>query len=115
MARKGILLGWLKIIFGLFIFSLSVHLTILADLGLAPWDCLDMGISRQTPLNYGLSMTVMGVCIRIIDLLMKEKISFGMAVDALLTGNSVQLHYDPDPFPKTEHIETIVLLQKLNS
>ena len=101
MNRKSILLGWLKIIFGLLIFSLGVHLTIRADLGLAPWDCLGMGISRQTPLNYGLSMTAMGVAILIIDLLMKEKIGFGTVIDALLTGNFVQLYNDLDPFPET--------------
>ena len=53
-----------------------MHLTIRANLGLAPWDCLGMGIAKHTPLNYGLSMTVMGVIILIIDVLMKEKIGF---------------------------------------
>ena len=38
MSRKCILFGWLKIVFGLLVFSLGVHLTIRADLGLAPWD-----------------------------------------------------------------------------
>ena len=104
MNRKSILLGWLKIIFGLLIFSLGVHLTIRADLGLAPWDCLGMGISRQTPLNYGLSMTAMGVAILIIDLLMKEKIGFGTVIDALLTGNFVQLYNDLDPFPEAGNL-----------
>ncbi len=104
MNRKSILLGWLKIIFGLLIFSLGVHLTIRADLGLAPWDCFGMGISRQTPLNYGLSMTTMGVAILIIDLLMKEKIGFGTVIDALLTGNFVQLYNDLDPFPETGNL-----------
>ncbi len=104
MNRKSILLGWLKIIFGLLIFSLGVHLTIRADLGLAPWDCLGMGIAGQTPLNYGLSMTAMGVAILIIDLLMKEKIGFGTIIDALLTGNFVQLYNDLDPFPETGNL-----------
>lgn len=73
MNRKGILLGWIKIIFGLLVFALGVHFTIRANLGLAPWDCLGTGISLHTPLNYGLSMTVMGVIILFIDILMKEK------------------------------------------
>ncbi len=104
MSRKSIIFGWIRIIFGLLVFSLGVHLTIRADLGLAPWDCLGMGISYHTPLNYGLSMTVMSVIILAIDFLLKEKIGFGTIIDALLTGNFVQLFNDIDPFPKTESI-----------
>ncbi|MBQ9009763.1 MAG: hypothetical protein IJ088_10595 [Clostridia bacterium] len=100
MNRKGILLGWLKIVFGLLVFSLGVHLTIHANLGLAPWDCLGMGISFHTPLNYGLAMTCMSVIILFIDILMKEKIGFGTIIDALLTGNFVQMFNDLSLFPK---------------
>ena len=110
MNRKTILLGWARIVFGLLIFALGVHLTIRADLGLAPWDCFGMGISYHTPLNYGLSMTVMGVVILLIDVLLKEKIGFGTIIDALLTGNFVQLYHDLDPFPKTKSIWAGVLI-----
>lgn len=101
MNRKRIILGWVKIIFGLLVFSLGVHLTIRANLGLAPWDCLGMGISNHAPLNYGLAMTALSVIILLIDILLKEKIGFGTIIDALLTGNFVQLFNDIDPFPET--------------
>lgn len=104
MDRKSIIQGWLKIIFGLAVFSLGVHLTIRADLGLAPWDCLGMGIAAHTPLNYGLAMTMMSLVILFIDLLMKEKIGFGTVIDALLTGNFVQLFNDLDHLPKTANV-----------
>ena len=101
MNRSTIITGWLRIGIGLLIFSLGVHLTIRVNLGLAPWDCLGMGISFQTPLNYGLSMTMTSVIILFVDILMKEKIGFGTIIDALLTGNAVQLFNDIDPFPET--------------
>lgn len=103
MSRKKIAVGWVRIVFGLLVFALGVHLTIRADLGLAPWDCFGMGISYHTPLNYGLSMTVMNVIILIVDVLMKERIGFGTVIDALLTGNFVQLYNDLDPFPETKN------------
>ena len=40
---------WLKIVLGLLVFAFGVHLTIYANIGLAPWDCLGMGISYHTP------------------------------------------------------------------
>ena len=96
--RKKIILEWIRIVIGLFIFAFGVHLTIFANIGLAPWDCLGMGISYHTPLNYGLSMTIMAVVILGIDLLLKEKIGFGTIIDALLTGNFVQMYNSLNPF-----------------
>ena len=110
MSRKNIILGWGRIVFGLLVFALGVHLTIRADLGLAPWDCLGMGISYHTPLNYGLSMTAMNVIILIVDVLMKERIGFGTVIDALLTGNFVQLFNDLDSFPETKNVFVGVLI-----
>ena len=93
-----------QVLLGLLIFALGVHLTIRASLGIAPWDCLGMGISYHTPLNYGLSMTVMGAAILGVDLALKEKIGLGTVIDALLTGNFVQLFQWADPFPETKGI-----------
>lgn len=89
--RKEIMLGWIRIIFGLLVFSFGVHLTIYANIGLAPWDCLGMGIAKHTPLNYGLSMTSIALTVLLIDILLKEKIGFGTIIDACLTGNFVQV------------------------
>ena len=97
--KRRIVTEWVKIIAGLLVFSFGVHLTIFANIGLAPWDCLGMGISYHTPLNYGMSMTVMALVILGIDLLMKERIGFGTVIDALLTGNFVQLFNSLNPFP----------------
>ena len=110
MNRKEVFLGWIKIIFGLIIFSMGVHLTIRANLGLAPWDCLGMGLANQTPLNYGLSMTITAIICLIIDLLMKEKIGFGTIIDALFTGNCVQVFNDLDHFPETTNVFIGILI-----
>ncbi|MCR5825602.1 MAG: hypothetical protein K6G54_03455, partial [Oscillospiraceae bacterium] len=101
MERKRIVRGWRNIVVGLLVFSLGVHLTIRANLGLAPWDCLGMGVAGRTPLNYGMAMTAMSVVIVLLDLWMREKIGFGTLLDALLTGNFVQLFQTLDPFPET--------------
>ena len=106
---KKVVLQWLQIAAGLLVFAFGVHLTIFANIGLAPWDCLGMGIARHTPLNYGLSMTVMAVIILGIDLLLKERIGFGTVIDALLTGNFVQMFNDLNPFPLNTNLWTGIL------
>ena len=97
--KKKIIIGWLRIVLGLLVFAFGVHLTIFANIGLAPWDCLGMGISYHTPLNYGLSMTLMAVTVLIIDIILKEKIGYGTIIDALLTGNFVQMFNNINPLP----------------
>ena len=102
--RTGIILGWLRITAGLLVFALGVHLTIYANIGLAPWDCLGMGIANHTPFNYGISMTVIAVVILITDVLLKERIGFGTIIDALLTGNFVQMFNSLNPLPENENM-----------
>lgn len=102
--RRTIFKQWLRIAAGLLIFAFGVHLTIFANIGLAPWDCLGMGIARHTPLNYGLAMTVMGVVILCIDLSLNERIGYGTIIDALLTGNFVQMFNVLNPFPVNESL-----------
>ena len=97
MSRSHIISQWLQITLGLLVFSFGVHLTIFANIGLAPWDCLGMGIAAHTPLNYGLAMTCTSVAILAIDLLLKERIGYGTIIDALLTGNFVQFFNDHSP------------------
>ena len=100
--RKKIIRQWIRIMLGLLVFSLGIHLTIKANIGLAPWDCLGMGVANHTPLNYGLAMTIMSVIILGIDLLLKERIGYGTVIDALLTGNFVQIFNDADPLPENK-------------
>ncbi len=101
---KKILTEWLRIVAGLIVFSFGVHLTIYANIGLAPWDCLGMGIARHTPLNYGVSMTLIAVLILVIDILLKERIGFGTIIDAFLTGNFVQAFNTLNRLPENTNL-----------
>ena len=103
-SRIEILKGWGRIVAGLLVFAVGVHLTIYANIGLAPWDCLGMGLSYHTPLNYGLSMTLIALTVLVIDLLLKERIGYGTIIDALLTGNFVQMFNTLNPFPENQNL-----------
>ena len=102
--RKRVVSEWIKIIAGLAVFAFGVHLTIYANIGLAPWDCLGMGVAKHTPFNYGISMTLIAVTVLIIDILLDEKIGFGTIIDALLTGNFVQAFNYMNRLPENESV-----------
>ena len=104
MNRKKVILEWVQIVAGLVVFAFGVHLTIYANIGLAPWDCLGMGIAKHTVLNYGLAMTIMAVVVLLLDLLLRERIGYGTIIDALLTGNLVQLYNNLNPLPENHKL-----------
>ncbi len=102
MTRLTVIRQWIQVAFGLFVFSFGVHLEIFADIGLAPWDCLAMGMSYHLPFNYGACVTIVAVVILIIDVIMREQIGFGTIFDALLCGPYIQFFNDYNPLPR-EH------------
>ncbi len=108
--RKQIIAEWFRIAAGLFVFAFGVHLTIFANIGLAPWDCLGMGVSLHTPLNYGISMTLIALTVLGVDLLLGEKIGFGTIIDALLTGNFVQLFNSFNPLAYNTRLWSGILI-----
>ncbi len=97
--KRNIITGWFRIVIGLFIFAFGVHLTIYANIGLAPWDCLGMGVAKHTPLNYGIAMTLIALTVLVIDILLRERIGYGTVIDAFLTGNFVQFFNSFNPLP----------------
>lgn len=94
MSRVKVIRELIQVVFGLVIFSYGVHLTIAADIGVAPWDCLGQGIALHTPFNYGIAMTIVSVLVLIIDVFLRQPIGYGMLIDAFLTGNLIQLFGD---------------------
>lgn len=95
---------FLKILLGLSIYSFGVYLTIYANIGLAPWDCLAVGISCHTPLNYGGTMVAISLTAVILQLLLRERIGFATLFDAVITGNLTQLLCDISPYPENHSL-----------
>jgi len=100
----------LKSAFGLFLYSCGVYLTVQANIGIAPWECLSMAISGKVGLSFGFVHTVSGIIILGIDLLLKEKIGFGTILDALLVGNYVDWISYFRPIPVSHNLCLSIIL-----
>lgn len=100
----------LKSAFGLFLYSCGVYLTVQADIGIAPWECLSMAISGKVGLSFGFVHTVSSIIILGIDLLLKEKIGFGTILDALLVGNYVDWIGYFEPIPVSHSLPLSILM-----
>ena len=87
--RKDVIKNAILAAFGLFIFGFGVYLTIQANLGAAPWDTFNLGLSKTLGIKYGTASISISFVIILIDVLMKEKIGIGMFLDAIVVGKTV--------------------------
>lgn len=91
MKRSKLFLNTGQAILGLLVLAMGLYLTIQANIGLAPWDCLCMGISGKTGFSYGQISFSIGVVTIAADLLLKEKIGPGTLLNAAICGPTVDL------------------------
>jgi len=73
----------------LIINGLGVYLTIHADIGAAPWDVFNLGISKTLGILYGNASITVSLLVLVIDIVMKEPIGIAMFIDALVVGKAV--------------------------
>lgn len=94
----------IKLIFGLFLYSLGSFLTIQANIGLAPWEAFSMGGAYLTHISYGNIVVITGLIIIVIDFALKEKIGFGTILNAILIGKFVDLIQFTNIIPKMSNL-----------
>ena len=77
----------LKLLFGLILYAFGLVLSINANIGLAPWDTFNVGISQVTDISIGNASILIGILILIIVVgFLKEKIGIGTILNTTLIG-----------------------------
>ncbi|MEG0803505.1 MAG: hypothetical protein RSF90_00975, partial [Pygmaiobacter sp.] len=82
--------------------AFGTYLTIRANIGLAPWDALNMGAAITANRPFGTMSIVVGVCILVLDLLLKEPIGIGTLLNTVVIGKIVDLYLWLDLVPQME-------------
>ena len=95
----AILLNMLIAAVSLFVNGFGVYLTIRANIGAAPWDVLNLGLSKTLGILYGSASIAVSVTILLIDVLLKEPIGITMFIDAVVVGKAVDFFNWLDPVP----------------
>ena len=95
---------------GLTLYGIGVYLTIQANIGVAPWDCLFLGIRNHTVLSYGFITICLKVVIILIDYFIGERIGIGTIVDALVVGLTVDVCNFLDFLPPRSSLVSGILL-----
>ena len=98
---------------GLLLFGLGVYLTIQANIGVAPWDALSLGLSSTFGMRFGNAAVMVSFLVVGVDLLLREKIGIGMLLDAVIVGKTVDLLNWIDLVPGAQSPLSGVLLMLL--
>ena len=87
----------------LFVNGLGVYLTIHAGIGAAPWDVLQLGISKTAGILYGNASIIVSFIVLFFDILLREQIGLSMVIDAIVVGKAVDFYnyINVVPVPKT--------------
>lgn len=106
----AILINMLIAAVSLFLNGFGLYLTIRANIGAAPWDVLNLGISHTFGILYGTASISVSLTILLIDILMKEPIGVAMFIDAIVVGKSVDFFNWIDPIPPCTTLWTSIPL-----
>ena len=81
----------IQLLVGLFAYGIGISLMVQAGVGIAPWDVLTQGISRQTGLDFGLLTNIIGAAVLVCWIPIRQKPGLGTLANVLLIGPSAQL------------------------
>ena len=86
---RAIILNMLLAAVSLFVNGFGIYLTIQANIGAAPWDVLNLGLSKSLGILYGSASIAVSCTILLIDILLREPIGIAMFIDAVVVGKAV--------------------------
>src|SRR5438128_2090515 len=87
--RGGRVVRLLSLVFGLFVFSWGIVLILESRLGLSPWDVLNQGIARHTPLSFGEANIAVALTVAAFAWSFGARIGFGTVANAVLVGGFI--------------------------
>lgn len=100
----------IKLLFGLFLYSLGIVCSLQANIGLAPWDAFSIGVTNVTGLTYGDVIILSGIVILCGVLFLKEKIGVGTILNTLLIGVMADILIKWHVIPLMHHFFTGILM-----
>ncbi|MGA1713725.1 MAG: hypothetical protein ACO4CS_20770, partial [bacterium] len=77
MLQSNFALRLAKLLIGLFIYGIGVALTVKAEIGIAPWDVLAQGISKQTGISFGIATVCVSIMVLLLWIPLKVKPGLG--------------------------------------
>ena len=76
---------------GLFLYGFAIAMMLRAGLGTAPWDVLTQGIVLHTGLPFGLLTNIIGACVLLLWIPIRQRPGIGTVANVLTIGPSIEV------------------------
>ena len=93
-----------RLILGLTLCSISIYINVQANIGLSPWDTLNMGVSKTLSISLGSSSILISMIILALDILLREKIGIGTLLNIYIIGKLLDLWIYLDIIPMQDSL-----------
>lgn len=80
-----------QLLVGLFAYGIAISLMVQAGIGVAPWEVLTQGLSKQTGVEFGLMTNIIGACVLLLWIPIRQRPGLGTVANVLIIGPSAQL------------------------
>jgi uncharacterized membrane protein YczE len=90
--RGSIAARSVSLVVGLALFALGIVLLYESRLGLSPWDVLNQGISKHSPLSFGTANVAVALALLVVARWLPVRIGVGTVANAVLIGLFVDLY-----------------------
>jgi uncharacterized membrane protein YczE len=88
--RGGYVARSVSLVLGLFVFALGIVLILESKLGLSPWDVLNQGLAKHTPLSFGMANVAVALVVLFLGWTLGGRPGIGTVANALLVGSFIQ-------------------------
>lgn len=75
-----------QLIVGLVLYGMALALMVRAEIGVAPWDVLSLGIDAQTGLGYGTVTVLVSIVVLALWIPLRQRLGLGTVLNAALVG-----------------------------
>jgi uncharacterized protein len=90
-------------VFGLVVFGFAIVLILESKLGLSPWDVLNQGLSKHTPLSFGMANIAVSLVVLCIGWSLGGRPGIGTVANAVLVGAFIQVLTEIDALTNLSH------------
>jgi uncharacterized membrane protein YczE len=91
VVRGGVVPRAASLVFGVFLFAVGVVLILESKLGLSPWDVLNQGLAKHTPLSFGMANVAVGITVLFLAWSLGGRPGIGTVANAVGVGSFIQL------------------------
>jgi uncharacterized membrane protein YczE len=88
--RGGYVARSASLIVGLLLFALGIVMILESKLGLSPWDVLNQGVAKHTPLSFGMANVAIALVVLFLGWSLGGRPGIGTIANALLVGSFIQ-------------------------